>query len=244
MHVSFQNPDPEDPFPAMLPMIGFMASYGNPSATTSDPLDLYLHGYVSSRLMRLGATSTGEHEGLPVTVGATHLDGLVLALTPNNHSYNYRSVVLHGFASPVIDAEEKLWAMEKITNSVVTDRWNNTRVPPTKTEMTSTQVGYLFYSTFPFCVLGFSAIFTNFLPYSDNIWPVSRYFLLAIVSFFKVSHEEMFNCRSNPLLFNGERLRSSGRSVNTIFETRFSKSQSSRRQQRFDLESHLTNEPI
>lgn len=30
--------------------------------------------------------------------------------------------------------------MEKITNSVVDDRWVNSRIPPTKTEMTSTQI--------------------------------------------------------------------------------------------------------
>jgi nitroimidazol reductase NimA-like FMN-containing flavoprotein (pyridoxamine 5'-phosphate oxidase superfamily) len=90
--------------------------------------------------MRLGNSSPTGEEGLPLTVAATHLDGLVLALTPNHHSYNYRSAILHGFATPVTDAEEKIWAMEKITNSVVDDRWANTRVPPTKTEMTSTQI--------------------------------------------------------------------------------------------------------
>jgi len=122
-------------------MLGFMASFTNPNASLSEPLDLYLHGYVSSRLMRLGSASpTDSEEGLPLTIAATHLDGLVLALTPNHHSYNYRSSILHGFATPVIDLDEKIWAMEKITNSVVDDRWNNTRLPPTKTEMTSTQI--------------------------------------------------------------------------------------------------------
>jgi hypothetical protein len=125
----------------MLPMIGFMASYSNSAAGADEPLDLYLHGYISSRLMRLGATTPeGVDEGLPVTIAATHLDGLVLTLTPNNHTYNYRSAVLHGYATPVTDTEEKAWAMESITNSVVSDRWNNTRVPPNKTEMTSTQI--------------------------------------------------------------------------------------------------------
>lgn len=122
-------------------MIGFMGSFSDSNASLSEPLDLYLHGYISSRLCRLGATSpTGEEEGLPLTVAATHLDGLVLALTPNHHSYNYRSAILHGFATPVTDADEKLWAMEKITNGVVDDRWANSRIPPTKTEMTSTQI--------------------------------------------------------------------------------------------------------
>ena len=140
VHVSFPTPDPEDPFPAVLPMLGIMASYSAPSAPLSEPLDLYIHGYISSRLMRLGETSPSEEEGLPITVAATHLDGLVLALTPNNHSYNYRSAVLHGYAVPVTDADEKVWAMQQITNSVVPARWENTRVPPTKTEMTSTQI--------------------------------------------------------------------------------------------------------
>lgn len=125
----------------MIPMLGFMASFKEPNAPLNEPLDLYLHGYISSRLMKLGSASPPEeHEGLPLTLAATHLDGLVLALTPNHHSYNYRSAILHGYATPVTDVDEKLWAMEKITNGVLDNRWENTRIPPTKTEMTSTQI--------------------------------------------------------------------------------------------------------
>lgn len=116
--------------------LGFMGSYDSPLTPISEPLDLYIHGYISSRLMRLGKTSpTDDEEGLPLTVAATHLDGLVLALTPNHHSYNYRSAILHGYATPVVDEGEKLWAMEKITNGVVDERWENSRIPPTKTEV-------------------------------------------------------------------------------------------------------------
>jgi hypothetical protein len=52
----------------------------------------YLHGYVSSRLMKLAddAVKRGE-EGLPLCVAATKVDGFVLSLTPNSHNYNYRS---------------------------------------------------------------------------------------------------------------------------------------------------------
>lgn len=88
----------------------------------------------------LTAEKEGGGGGLPLTIAATHLDGLVLALTPNHHSYNYRSAILHGFATPVTNPEEKLWAMEQITNGVVSQRWENSRIPPTKTEMTSTQI--------------------------------------------------------------------------------------------------------
>jgi uncharacterized protein len=118
-------------------MIGVMGSYEYPSAGINEPMDCYLHGYVSSRIMRLAKSSP---QGLAVCVAATKVDGLVLALTPNSHSYNYRSAVLHGYASIVDTVEEKLWAMELITNSVVPGRWKNSRIPPDGAEMQSTNI--------------------------------------------------------------------------------------------------------
>ncbi|KAI2609908.1 uncharacterized protein GGS25DRAFT_530906 [Hypoxylon fragiforme] len=158
LHVSFQ--DPSSPFPTILPMIGQMGSFSRPSADTGDVLDLYLHGYVSSRLMNMSrkattAAATGgnaegekeeeeeeeeEEQGLPVSVSAAHLDGLVLALTPNSHTYNYRSAVLFGRATLVADAAEKLYAMQLVTDSVVPGRYRRTRVPPSPAEMQSTSV--------------------------------------------------------------------------------------------------------
>ncbi|KAK8086500.1 hypothetical protein PG994_001474 [Apiospora phragmitis] len=165
VNVSFTVPD--TPFPQTLPMIGQMGSFDRPSADTGDVLDLYLHGYVSSRVMNLSckkddeqkkqktggdnddapppAASAAEYSqpgptGLPVTIAASHVDGLVLSLTPNSHSYNYRSATLFGYATPVTDAAEKLWAMELVTNSVVRDRWRHTRVPPNGAEMQSTSI--------------------------------------------------------------------------------------------------------
>lgn len=137
LHVSF-NPGPEDPFPTILPMIGQMGSFEYPSSGIDEPLDCYLHGYVSSRIMNLARNSEGD--GLPICVAASKVDGIILSLTPNSHSYNYRSVVLHGYAKLVTDDEEKLWAMKLITNSVVADRWDNSRVPPDKAEMSSTVI--------------------------------------------------------------------------------------------------------
>ncbi|KAK8134448.1 flavin-nucleotide-binding protein [Apiospora sp. TS-2023a] len=159
VNVSFTVPD--TPFPQTLPMIGQMGSFDRPSADTGDVLELYLHGYVSSRIMNLSrkkdddkkdtsdeaspAAATAEYSqpepvGLPITVAASHVDGLILSLTPNSHSYNYRSATLFGYATPVTDVAEKLWAMELMTNSVVRDRWRNTRVPPSGAEMQSTSV--------------------------------------------------------------------------------------------------------
>lgn len=136
LHVSFA-PAPEDVFPAVLPMIGVMASFEYPSSGIDEPMDCYLHGYVSSRIMRL---AKGSEKGLAVCISATKVDGLVLSLTPNSHSYNYRSAVLQGYAKPVEDVEEKLFAMEQITNKVMPQRWQNTRTPPDKVEMTSTMI--------------------------------------------------------------------------------------------------------
>ncbi|XHG08592.1 hypothetical protein AWENTII_011684 [Aspergillus wentii] len=136
LHVSF-NPGPSDPFPAILPMIGQMGSFEYPSAGINEPLDCYLHGYVSSRVMNLARDS---ENGLPLCIAASKVDGLILSLTPNSHSYNYRSAILHGWAKVVTDEQEKLYAMKLITNSVVPDRWDHTRVPPDRAEMSSTVI--------------------------------------------------------------------------------------------------------
>ena len=87
LHVSFNVP--ASPFPVILPMIGQMGSFQRPSADLGEVQDLYLHGYVSSRIMRLSRDpgDAGQEKGLPVSVAASHVDGLVLALTPNSHSY-------------------------------------------------------------------------------------------------------------------------------------------------------------
>lgn len=161
LHVSFNTAS--SPFPMILPMIGFMGSFARPSAGLGDVLDLYLHGYVSSRLMSLSRVAAGESSsrgdelepdtapstmrewessdsGLPVSVAASFVDGLVLTSTPNGHVYNYRSAVLFGYAVPVDDDAEKLWAMKQTTNSVVPGRWDNLVLPLARSELTSTSV--------------------------------------------------------------------------------------------------------
>jgi nitroimidazol reductase NimA-like FMN-containing flavoprotein (pyridoxamine 5'-phosphate oxidase superfamily) len=138
INVSF-NP-PGSPFPMILPMIGQMGSFDRPSADEGDPLDLYVHGYVSSRVMNTSRRSSSDAPGLPVCVSTSHVDGLILALSAFNHDYNFRSVVLFGHAAIVEDPQEKLYAMELITNSVVPDRWRHTRLPINGAEMQSTSI--------------------------------------------------------------------------------------------------------
>ncbi|KAK2829918.1 hypothetical protein FQN49_007129 [Arthroderma sp. PD_2] len=131
-------PGGDDPFPTIIPMIGQMGSFEFPSNGIDEPLDCYIHGYVSARMMNM-AREAGD-KGLPLCISASHVDGYVLSLSPFSHSYNYRSVVLHGYAVPVTDQEEKDYAMTIITNGVVDKRWDNTRLPPDAGEFQSTTI--------------------------------------------------------------------------------------------------------
>jgi nitroimidazol reductase NimA-like FMN-containing flavoprotein (pyridoxamine 5'-phosphate oxidase superfamily) len=99
---------------------------------------LYIHGYVSGRIFKSGKNA--ECEGLPITIAATFLDGLVLSLTPFHNSCNYRSAVVYGYATLVTDKEEALYAMEKITDNLLPQRWVKSRVPPTSAELSSTSI--------------------------------------------------------------------------------------------------------
>ncbi|KAI7188855.1 hypothetical protein KC363_g5249 [Hortaea werneckii] len=133
LHVSFNAPsqDPSTPqFPTILPMLGCTGQFApdeNPS--------IYIHGSSVARLTRL--TATGP---LPVCVSATLVDGYVLSLTPFHNSCNYRSAICFGHAALVQDPEEILYSLRLITNNAIPDRWENSRVPPTKAEITSTGV--------------------------------------------------------------------------------------------------------
>ncbi|KAF2637169.1 hypothetical protein P280DRAFT_500774 [Massarina eburnea CBS 473.64] len=137
LHVSFN--DPNQPFPVVLPMLGCTGNYSNPS---SDPntteQDIYIHGYVSGRIFQT-SKETGD-EGLPITVAASHMDGLVLALAPFHNSCNYRSSIVYGYATLLTDPEERLYAMTLITNNLLPTRWEKSRNPATTAELNSTSI--------------------------------------------------------------------------------------------------------
>ncbi|KAK7184933.1 hypothetical protein DPSP01_002760 [Paraphaeosphaeria sporulosa] len=133
LHVSFN--DPEHPFPVVLPMLGCTINFEDPDA---EERDIYIHGYVSGRLFR-HSKETGE-QGLPVTVAASIMDGLVLALAPFHNSCNYRSATAYGHATLVTAPEERLHAMTLITNSLLPSRWETSRSTPTPAELSSTSI--------------------------------------------------------------------------------------------------------
>ncbi len=73
--------------------------YATPTAVWRQGDRIYWHGSAASRMLR--AT-----DGQPVCVTVTHLDGLVLARSGFNHSFNYRSVMVLGTAHLVTDEAE------------------------------------------------------------------------------------------------------------------------------------------
>jgi uncharacterized protein len=65
---------------------------------------------------------------------------LKLTINSYTHDINYRSATLQGYATLVTNPTEKLFAMTAITNSVLHNRWNHTRVPPISAELSSTAI--------------------------------------------------------------------------------------------------------
>jgi len=95
--------------------------------------DLYLHGSPGNRMLRTGKT------GLGLCVTVTLLDGLVLARSAFHHSMNYRSVVLLGTATEVVERDEKQAAFRALVEHVAPGRWDSVRIP-TDDEITRTLV--------------------------------------------------------------------------------------------------------
>ena len=94
---------------------------------------LLLHGAKGGRLLK------HVQEGNPVCAAFTLLDGIVLARSAFHHSVNYRSVVLFGRGKAVEGDEEKLRALEAITEHVAKGRWQKVRRPNRK-ELAATAV--------------------------------------------------------------------------------------------------------
>ena len=92
---------------------------------------LYLHGAAANHLLNTG-------DGHEVCVTVTHLDGLVIARTPFHNSMNYRSVVVRGRATRILDDERRLYALELITDHVVA-HWDLVR-PPSQSDLRKTMV--------------------------------------------------------------------------------------------------------
>lgn len=82
---------------------------------------LYLHGSPASRLLR------SMKSGAEICVTVTLVDGLVVARSAFHNSMNYRSVVVFGIPRVVDDRDEKLAALELLTDQLIAGRWAESR---------------------------------------------------------------------------------------------------------------------
>ena len=85
-----------------------------------------LHGSSASRAIR------AMGDGIPACLTVTLLDGVVLARSVFEHSMNYRSVVVLGTATAIVDPDEKRAALEALTEQLLPGRWADARQPTAK----------------------------------------------------------------------------------------------------------------
>jgi nitroimidazol reductase NimA-like FMN-containing flavoprotein (pyridoxamine 5'-phosphate oxidase superfamily) len=94
---------------------------------------ILLHGAKASRLLK------HVEAGHPICVEVTIVDGLVLARSVFNNSVNYRSVVIFGKGHLIEDDQEKLKALQAVTEHLIPGRWQEARLPNRK-ELNATSV--------------------------------------------------------------------------------------------------------
>jgi nitroimidazol reductase NimA-like FMN-containing flavoprotein (pyridoxamine 5'-phosphate oxidase superfamily) len=88
---------------------------------------LYIHGSVGSFYMREIIDKKPV-----VSIGATLIDGIVLARSAFHHSVNYRSVVIFGVPELVTGDDELYNALEAFTEKMCPGRWKDIRHPNAK----------------------------------------------------------------------------------------------------------------
>lgn len=93
-----------------------------PMIHARDGEDIILHGSGANRM--LGALEAGARACLSVTL----VDGLILGRTVPDHSFQYRSVSIHGQCRAVTDAAEKRARMRVVFDHIIARRWET--LPP------------------------------------------------------------------------------------------------------------------
>jgi uncharacterized protein len=93
-----------------------------PMIHARDGEDIILHG--SSKNRMLNAIEAGARVCLSVTL----LDGLLLGRSVPDHSFQYRSVAVHGVTRTITDPAEKRERMRKVFNHIIAHRWET--LPP------------------------------------------------------------------------------------------------------------------
>lgn len=93
--------------------------------------EILIHGSIANAMLRGG-------RGIDVCITITIVDGLVVARSPLHNSMNYRSVVIRGLATPVLEAADQAEAL-KIINDHIAHIWDTAR-PPSEIDYKQTLV--------------------------------------------------------------------------------------------------------
>lgn len=110
---------------ALIGHIGLVGADGHPvvipTAIARDGDQVLAHGSTGSHWMRLLA------DGAPASLAVTALDGLVVARSAFESSMQYRSAVLFGAFTVVTEPEERLRALDVITEALLPGRSSEVR---------------------------------------------------------------------------------------------------------------------
>jgi nitroimidazol reductase NimA-like FMN-containing flavoprotein (pyridoxamine 5'-phosphate oxidase superfamily) len=101
----------------------------------------FLYARDGDSLLLHGSTGGGlflAADGVDVSVGVTHVDGLVFARSVFDSSANYRSAVVHGRAVAV-PADEVEAALLVVSEHLMPGRWDEVR-PSTRKELAATSI--------------------------------------------------------------------------------------------------------
>ena len=93
-----------------------------PMIHARDGEDITLHGSGGNRM--LAALEAGARACLSVSL----IDGLLLGRSVPDHSFQYRSVSIHGVVRPVTDTAQKRERMRVVFNHIIKQRWET--LPP------------------------------------------------------------------------------------------------------------------
>lgn len=96
--------------------------FAQPMIHARDGEDIILHGSSANRM--LNALEAGARACLSVTL----IDGLLLGRSVPDHSFQYRSVSVHGLARAVTDGAEKRARMRVVFDHIIAKRWET--LPP------------------------------------------------------------------------------------------------------------------
>ena len=94
---------------------------------------VYFHGASVSRMI------VTMEEGVPISINITQTNGIVLARSAFHHSLNYHSVTVFGQAELVTDPLERMEALKIVSDQIIPDRWEESRLP-NKKELKATKV--------------------------------------------------------------------------------------------------------